>query len=88
MTATTLEPVLIEDLDFDPACQTKECIAGRPAATFIGFASCGCSRLMCTPCVQAVKRLIDVCRKIGIGMKCNICDRGVDLDTVRWVPLP
>ena len=87
---TAVLPLSIEELDFEPirACETTSCQAGNPPATHIGFASCGCNCLMCPTCVTKLRAAIDRCRAIGIGMRCNLCNKIVDRDTIRIEPLP
>jgi hypothetical protein len=87
MTTTTLDLTSIEDLDFEMVCEVTACIE-RPPATHIGFASCGCSCLICTPCVTKLRATIIRSNVLGINLRCNICGKLVDRESVRIEPLP
>ena len=59
---TTIAPNVdtLQDLDFEPACQSDYCTTGHPAATHSAiFLLCTCPPLpICTHCAQKVRQNI------------------------------
>jgi hypothetical protein len=79
MSFTTLEPTTIEDLDFEPACQSMECDAGHPAATHMvtWHMECDCyhPKLICQVCagyyevaMRSSDRYVWTCRFCGVDV--------------------
>lgn len=84
----------IEQLDWQPGCESTQCRVGHPVATHVQFffgpiLECGCyplSQLICAPCVERItaKRNVSV-------WACGYCGRwfrGFKADFMRIEPLP
>jgi hypothetical protein len=88
MTVTTIEPTVLEDLDFKPCCETENCAFGHPPATHFSATPCGCSQLICTGSAGIQRNKIRDAIHYGKLMSCGYCWTAVDPAKVRIEPLP
>lgn len=87
MTVTTLEPVTIEHLDFQPACEMADC--DSPATHLMVSPHKTCYR-DCLLCILCVERLRTAWSNLSTDPACPRCHVRMphDQPVFRFEPLP